>query len=520
VRDEPAPRRTLTARNARDAQPSPAVAGVSILTMLFIKEYKRFLLRFVDLKDCSYLLPGGRRNRFTNEELEEFRSDPTLPYVEREGVRRRPCRIYRGAFTPTLDDLESHRLLQGERTIFVSNKANSPFLMMLADIDDKAGAGDPDGAAAYLSEAYLGGRTVIEASTGGRGRHVYFIVDAGRVRRDQVVDAFRRFAGTIQEDTKFSQAFGVTFDQVFYGLPTLWRLDSDGKHRIELRGNAMRLPYVSNGEPDLSRLETLASAPLAIGDLLGFLDRCVTPISPRPVEGEQKRAIVREAAAKRRDGQHAASDGGDRRRARCVRINMLRNPNVTAEECLNDYKGNYEITPDNNTDEQRLADFRRMLRKFRVARPRALTGERYLPLITRIVPAEELIWARREKLDHKRLADFVAVKLQDAFFEKHDGYFAMASRDATLKNFRKLKEKGQVDWICTSHHYTKLLDVACRYDLLHVYEEYVRPTRRTDGSKLLKGTARVIGPGKALPEEQVRFTMLYRAWKLNRSPTL
>lgn len=130
-----------------------------------------------------------------------------------------------------------------------------------------------------------------------------------------------------------------------------------------------------------------------------------------------------------------------------------------------------------------------------------------------IVPAKEFKWARREKLDHARLSDFISVKMQDAFFAKQDGYFAMTSRNATVKNFRVLKKKGMVNWICTPNQYTRLLEIACEYRLLHVYEEHVRPTRRQDGRKVLDGKARVIGPGAALRDERDRFLPLYAKWK-------
>jgi hypothetical protein len=485
---------------------------------MFIRKYKRFLHCFVDLKDCAFLTDAGRRNRFRNEELEDFRNHPDLPYVERDSNARRPHRVYRGSFTPNLDQLEAHRLLQGNRTIFVSNKANSPTLIMLVDIDDKRANGDPEGAAAYLSRTYLGDRTYTEPSTGGRGRHVYFLLALGSLSRADAVAALKRFAQVIKSDPAFSKTYGVTFDSVFYGLPTLWGRDTEGTYHIAQRGNEMRLPYVANGEPDLAQLQILASNPLHINDLFRFLGRNVLPISSRPEEGGGKSA-ANGVEALEQGQRRAYSNGGDVRRARCVRANLLKNPNVTAEECLADYKANCKITQENNTDAQRLADFQRMLRKFKVTPSRRISGAKYLHLVRQIVPVEEFNWKRREKLDHARLADFVAVKLQDAFFEKPNRYFAMASRDATLHNFRELKKKGILDWICTSNQYTKLLDIACRFRLLHVYEEFVRPTRRSNGEKVFKGTARVIGPGKALVEERARFVQQYARWKAQRANT-
>ncbi len=74
--------------------------------------------------------------------------------------------------------------------------------------------------------------------------------------------------------------------------------------------------------------------------------------------------------------------------------------------------------------------------------------------------------------------------------------------------FRKpiLRDKGLVNWTIGPNQYTKLLEIACQYDLLKVYETYVPPMRNRNGEVWRKGCARVIGPGVALALEYEAFS--------------
>ena len=147
---------------------------------------------------------------------------------------------------------------------------------------------------------------------------------------------------------------------------------------------------------------------------------------------------------------------------------------------------------------------------------RPFKKDEFLPLVKKLVPSSAFHWERRDRIDHERLADFVSVKLQDAFFQGKGEYFARASRDATLANMRSLRAKGILNWTMVSHQYTRLLQIAVEYRLLEVVEEHVPPQRDSAGNRLGRGTARVIGPGAALPDLRAEFQKLYEAWRATR----
>ena len=125
-------------------------------------------------------------------------------------------------------------------------------------------------------------------------------------------------------------------------------------------------------------------------------------------------------------------------------------------------------------------------------------------------------WNRRDLINHQRLADFVSVKIQDAFYHKPHGHLGATPRNATLANMRIMREKGLIDWTINSHQYTRLLQIAVQYGLLEIVEESKPPRRSSAGKNVGKGMARVIGPGIALPTLREEFRKKYDQWKAGR----
>ncbi len=130
---------------------------------------------------------------------------------------------------------------------------------------------------------------------------------------------------------------------------------------------------------------------------------------------------------------------------------------------------------------------------------------KFLEQVRNTVPAEEFTWKRREKLDHQRLADFIGIKIQDAFFNRDYGQFGTADRNTLRKNMVTMRAKGLVNWVCTANKHTKLLQMACKYGFLEVFREAIVPRRDKSGTTIQKGCARIIGPGPTLPELREQF---------------
>jgi hypothetical protein len=100
----------------------------------------------------------------------------------------------------------------------------------------------------------------IEPSTGGCGRHGYFLLDVTGIKRVEVWDALDEFKAIIVSDSGLS-AYQARFCSIL-GAPTIWERQEDG-WRIVRRGSLVKLPYCREGSPDLEKLKALTPIPFS-----------------------------------------------------------------------------------------------------------------------------------------------------------------------------------------------------------------------------------------------------------------
>src|SRR5688572_13245286 len=98
----------------------------------FIRRYKKWLANYVHLSDCAYRT-AEVYDRFTNEELNEFRAHPSLGYVERERGGGRPWRVYRNAFTATYNDFGTHLNPDADFNVYAAQTDARDVLLLLVD---------------------------------------------------------------------------------------------------------------------------------------------------------------------------------------------------------------------------------------------------------------------------------------------------------------------------------------------------------------------------------------------------
>jgi len=458
-----------------------------------VNRYAQWLFDLIDRRDCGVRVDGTPRSINTTHCLDNWRDQPYPP--------KKLTRTH----------LDSH--LRAEDTFYFRSNRKSGFALLMFDIDAHRGEEDARQVADWVIGRYLTG-AYSEPSTGGNGMHVYALMRIGKVKRAAANEYFEAVSAALKALVE-AQGFDAHVCGIYGTFTTLKAATGRQDKLVNKRGALGKIPRV----PDMRSLEELLSGPIFLNfdTILRDYASLAASLPPPAVQVASSGGECNSSDDMGRTTTPTPTDAsladGRTRRAKCVRENLLKSPNVTAEQVLADYRARYPLTEHNNSDEHRLKDFRGMLAKFKVHPGRKLDRKRWLTEVQGAVPDSEFAWSRRERLDHQRLADFISVKLQDAFARKANGYFAMASRDATLKNFRSLKAKGILDWICTPNQYSKLLDIACRYGFLEIYEEYRRPTRNRLGKLIFKGVARVIGPGKTLVEEHQRFLPLYHDWK-------
>ena len=495
------------------------------------KAYRNWLDQHVDLYDYCFNCDDSR---LPNEAIEYFRLHPREPYFEPSRIRARQ-RIYRLPRL-TLKALREHREQRGDATILVTNSRTKPVLLLLMDIDAKNGEPDAHQLAQFVSGEFFGGRCYIEPSRGGKGRHAYFLLDgedADSQRIKRVTDDLSRL---IQPRT--TNLFRARFD-AFYGLPSRWERGPHGRWRLPPggRGNLLKVPYLPS-ESDLDVL--MALRPVRLSELVSLLGSTLSDGSASPSPGTDSAELYQNHAPTP-SGSGGVSDvrdigrtspspslNGWQKKVRLV-SQTLRQTNGSRPDrdaLYAEYMTNWSPTVEAEDEGRRRADFEKivaaMVQSFRpTTGGKRFDPHEYVPVVERLVPEEAFAWERRDKLTHERLADFMAVKMQDAFFEKGNEWFARASRDATINNFRTLKAKGLVDWVCTPNQYAKLLKIAVDYGLLQIFEDFVPPTTATEGPRIvrLKGKARLIGPGPALGAIHGRFVELYEKRNLSPAPT-
>src|SRR5690348_4832663 len=96
----------------------------------FLRSYRTWLLQFNDLRDMGFRgLDHTPVRAYTNIELEEFRNQPKLPWVERDSGRRL-YRVYRPGVLP-YRSLHAHHIERNDQTLWMTNGQKHQQLLML-----------------------------------------------------------------------------------------------------------------------------------------------------------------------------------------------------------------------------------------------------------------------------------------------------------------------------------------------------------------------------------------------------
>ena len=511
----------------------------------FVTVYRSWLSQFSDLRDWAHDVDGDVMPALDNETMAFFRNDKD-PFVYDGGNR-----IFRPR-SLTSSQLGQHLVTMGPASMYIINKGGlSPshrkrhglddrtILLMAADVDDKGTIGGADAYAAQLAAEFLDGEVYVERSRGGHGRTVYFLLNITKVPRWLVWEAMDNYAGMIQ--TTMGARSGWGLDR-FVGLPTLWVRNPDDVWEVERRGTSLRLPYLPNEILDLESLKGLR--PLSFWDInkrvrawgeswLGG-PGAEQPGAESKVGRGSFKGNMRSTSASR--CVNVGEMDGFAKKIHCVTA-LLRETDGTCDldGVLARYYRDYAPTGMSDRDVHRRSKrLRQVLRYFATTfMPSGWHGRasaRLLAIVREVVPLQSLKTPRRDLITHERLADFVAVKLADAFQKSPaDMLFAQTPRDNTLGYFKWAKRHGVLDWTCSTNSYAALLKIAEGHGLLRTYEDFVPPVRDAAGKRMMVqnpgvpflepsyGSARMIGPGPTLPIEQSRFLPLYREWSRRSS---
>src|ERR1035437_8836386 len=210
-----------------------------------IKAYKQALLAHNDLYDLGCFWAGGVHHRAKNEVLEYFKANPKEAFMFIDGKK------YFRQGPPSYRMILNHLINGGKDTLYFSNSARFNRIICLVDID-ATDTGQAQELAEYVASHFLEGQAIVDSSTNGIGRHLYFILDVEYVKRTRVNDVLKDFCNAVKNETGalFSQAHVCSIR----GEPTIWQ-----ENRIIHRGSLVKFPYFH-----ASRLLGLKAIPLAL----------------------------------------------------------------------------------------------------------------------------------------------------------------------------------------------------------------------------------------------------------------
>lgn len=475
------------------------------------KAYRGFLLRYNRLTDRAWY-DGEQRTRKPNSILE---------YRRHHRLNWPPTPV------PSLTKVDAHLSRHDpsgrkEDTIFFINDCSFKQIICNIDIDTTESPLKAQELAEYILAHWLDGQGIIDISPGATGRHVMFKVDT-------TFDVLNRFTGceirnllkvlktSVLNDPFVKSFTGAKFCSLL-GEPTYW--NKAPLPLIEHRGSVVKAPYFyGDVEGGIRKFLSLNAFPLAaIYDAV--VRRKMKSGSQHPASSIPLPPLEKLYMGVTTPVEEASELTGPQKKRLCVKTLCRRwNRPITVEEALSEYEANYYPTGSSTNDQARrhreMAEmvefYNSTFRPMRGCGKYSFSRTKYLEQCQKLVPPTAFLWSRRERLNHQRLADFVSLKIQDAFFRKAT-QVARASRDASIQNTRILKAKGMLDWVLNSHTYGKLLQIAVEYELLKIYDEFQQPTRDDRGKRIGKGTARMIGPGEALEEEWKEFQPIYEAF--------
>lgn len=409
----------------------------------------------------------------------------------------RQWRNWRGVTKLTRRHVTAH--LDFSEVIFYTSNRSKDRALICIDIDAHQGEEDAEAVAAWIIKKYFHA-AYYEPSTGGRGRHLYLCLDIGWDMATEKVNAyladFGRLLGLLVAAEGFKAGvcgvYGTVTSQRKYGL-------------------LVKLPRPETKE----QLERLLAMPV-----YGYADLRRVAVEGMNFEGGNRNAgetVPPDVMREERAPAPASNVGGGRlaalARKRGVVFDLARNlhrmPTVaeaTARYLAMGLNHSPPAKDRTNDFEQIIAFCARTFDQSKISpNPHLARPDAYRAIVAELVTDRELRDKSGRPIRRDDLAWFIACIVQGAFEVKDDpALIGCTSREGVMAFFRKLKQAGLHDHLCSAKKYSAMLDICERHVILERFAQHVPPLRMK-GVKVVKGKGRRLGPGLALPELRAEF---------------
>lgn len=412
--------------------------------------------------------------------------------------------------------LDHHLMNQhpADTLYYTSDPKRERGLLML-DIDAHEGQTDAADLAAWIEARFLPG-AYSEPSTHLLGRHMYFLVPAGNVRRFELNDRFKLVASALR-----GLADDEGYESTVCGIYGTYSI-RDGHGGFKCRGSLGKIPRPKT-EDDLNALKNVRCHDWSyLGSIVNHAEALGLLVeADRKKVGEKKQAgnsgyiystlgytppSTSKYGPTSTNSFHRkvwAVDDFFRRRKRY--------PSII--EALDFYEINCNC--DGIRDRKRIRDMTGAIRLHqnwydptKIHKPEFSSNhpfepEQFLPLVQSLqIPPDELRFAvtkdETRPMSELDLAVFIGIVMEIAFNMTDEPDRDCAARSRIIGYWRKLRDSGQVHSSCYPTKYKGLRDLCQKYNLIDIYEPHIPPVRG-GGRKLQNGKGMLLGPGTVNP---------------------
>jgi hypothetical protein len=277
------------------------------------------------------------------------------------------------------------------------------------------------------------------------------------------------------------------------GLPavTSWHKDI-GCFQIDTMGILGKIPRLTN-DAELLEFKQCLDNPTDILDL----PKKDSVADVETVEEEESSIMIGGATTTKKQSKQpkqpkTATTGsktkktGYKQRAQAWRYWRPLHPTGTLDELHEYYTSHYDYTPDNNTKEDRIRDWKHLDEKWSSAQHFDLNE--HCDIITKTIPLDEFnnekLKKRRQLVSPERLAQYFAVVVNDWKTQK----YKQVAVSTYIKCFQEMYRAGIIDWTLNRHTAAFYHALLVKYGFVIVVEDAIKPFNTMQE----KGKARTI----------------------------
>ena len=415
----------------------------------------------------------------------------------------------------TKTHLEEH--LFGDTRYYYTTRRASSIAFLKADIDAHDGERDAWDVASWIIDNYFQG-AYFEQSTHGKGAHLYFALNVGRITRTKANMFIKSFSSALSQVVE-----GEGFESKVCGVYGAYTIKTNGIINEGDRGALAKIPRPLTME----QVQTLVDAPWFTWKALRTVvdDAEKKPVSiiveKRGENGGESLCPLPPMLESAKQGILCATSLGTpvsplspsspnpwhRKLWAITEYRRVFGVVPTEKDAIEYYEDNCITT--GPRDRSRCRQIMNAIKShekwynplFQPSSPYSFKADQYLNLVMKSVPVHELYYRKSQTdadpLTYADVAVFISICTTISFSKSVMFEKARAARDRIIPYFRALKAQGIHDKSCNANKYQRLRDLCGQFGLLEIHDMHKPPD--WIGKRKINGYGMLIGPGPIHP---------------------